>query len=74
MWSFPARFTAEFFDNHGMLAIRNRPVWRTVRGGSASYVEALVTPHGADAERFDQVVLATHSDQALAMLGDATDR
>ncbi len=99
MWSFPARFMAEFFDNHGMLALRNRPCWKTIRGGSASYVEALacrldgqirlstpvaavtrhpehvlVRPRGADAERFDQVVLATHSDQALAMLGDATDR
>src|SRR5690349_286051 len=27
-----------------------------------------------DGERFDQVVLATHSDQALGLLGDATDR
>ncbi len=30
MWSFPARFLAEFFDNHGMLSLRNRPRWRTV--------------------------------------------
>jgi len=28
----------------------------------------------ADAERFDQVVLACHSDQALALLADADDR
>ena len=34
MWSFPAKFLAEFFDNHGMLAIRGRPKWRTVVGGS----------------------------------------
>ena len=42
MWSFPARFLAEFFDNHGMLSLRNRPQWRTVRGGSGRYVEALL--------------------------------
>ena len=30
MWSFPARFLAEFFDNHGMLELRGRPQWRTV--------------------------------------------
>src|SRR5579875_1922496 len=42
MWSFPARFLAEFFDNHGMLGFRGRPQWRTVRGGSARYVEALL--------------------------------
>ena len=30
MWSFPARFLIEFFDNHGMLGFRDRPRWRTV--------------------------------------------
>jgi predicted NAD/FAD-binding protein len=99
MWAFPARFLAEFFDNHGMLSLRDRPAWRTIRGGSARYVDALtrpwrdrlrlstpvqaverrddhvlVKPHGGEAERFDEVVFATHSDQALAMLADPTDR
>ncbi len=99
MWSFPARFLAEFFDNHGMLSFAGRPRWRTIRGGSARYVEALtrpfgtrlrlstpvqvvtrhpdhvlVKPRGHEAERFDEVVLGTHSDQALALLGDAADR
>src|SRR5436309_4000307 len=46
MWSFPARFMIEFFDNHGMLGFRGRPRWRTVRGGSYRYVEALL-------QRFD---------------------
>jgi predicted NAD/FAD-binding protein len=43
-WRFPARFLAEFFDNHGMLSFRGRPRWRTIRGGSARYVEALSGP------------------------------
>ncbi len=98
MWSFPARFLAEFFDNHGMLSFRDRPQWRTVSGGSARYVDALlarfegrlrlgtpviavrrteqgvlVTPRGGAPERFDEVVLATHSDQALSLLADAAD-
>ncbi len=42
MWTFPARFMAEFFDNHGMLGFRDRPRWRTVSGGSARYVDALL--------------------------------
>src|SRR6201996_6990390 len=42
MWTFPARFLAEFFDTHGMLSFRGRPQWRTVTGGSARYVEALL--------------------------------
>jgi predicted NAD/FAD-binding protein len=99
LWSFPARFLIEFFDNHGMLGLRDRPHWRTVTGGSARYVEALlrrfegriwldtpvtrvtraadhvqVTPRGSEPRRFDEVVLATHSDQALGILADATDR
>src|SRR6478609_6534220 len=41
MWSFPARFLVEFFDNHGIFGFRHRPRWRTIAGGSRSYVEAL---------------------------------
>ncbi|HEX8753770.1 MAG TPA: FAD-dependent oxidoreductase, partial [Solirubrobacterales bacterium] len=44
MWSFPASFLAEFFDNHGMYSLRDRPRWRTVRGGSRRYVEAICEP------------------------------
>ena len=44
MWSFPARFLVEFFDNHGMLGFRGRPRWRTIRGGSRRYVDALIRP------------------------------
>lgn len=44
MWSFPARFLAQFFDNHGMLALRGRPRWQTISGGAGRYVEALTAP------------------------------
>jgi len=94
MWSFPAAFLAAFFDNHGVLQIRNRPQWRSIPGGSKRYVEPLIAPfrdrvrlstpvrrvvRGPDAvaieteggeERYDDVVIATHSDQALALLGE----
>ena len=33
-----------------------------------------VTPRGGEAERFDHVVMATHSDQALALLADPSER
>src|SRR6202050_4379338 len=42
--SFPVRFLAEFFANHGMLGFRDRPRWATVAGGSARYVQALTRP------------------------------
>lgn len=38
---FPARFFLRFFDNHGMLDLRERPQWRTVEGGSRVYVDAI---------------------------------
>jgi predicted NAD/FAD-binding protein len=44
MWSFPARFLAEFFDNHGMFEFRRRPRWRTITGGSRVYVDAIMRP------------------------------
>ncbi|HET8754506.1 MAG TPA: FAD-dependent oxidoreductase [Solirubrobacteraceae bacterium] len=99
MWDLPARFLAEFFDNHGMFALRGRPRWRTITGGAKTYVDALVAPFAdrirtatpirairrkddavelvperGEAECFDAVVIATHSDQALALLADATTR
>lgn len=36
---FPIRTLLSFFDNHGLLAIADRPRWQTVVGGSKSYVE-----------------------------------
>jgi predicted NAD/FAD-binding protein len=99
MRTFPVRFLAEFFHNHGMLGFRDRPRWSTIAGGSARYVDALTAPFrerirlrtpvlgvsrsgehveittaGAEPERYDQVILATHSDQALAMLRDPSER
>jgi predicted NAD/FAD-binding protein len=96
--SFPARYTAKFFDHHGLLQVRNRPRWYTVMGGSHRYVESItqrlgtrlrlgvpiraierhpnhvtLTPQGGDTEEFDEVVIATHSNQALRILQDAND-
>ena len=98
MLAFPAATFIRFCHNHGLLQVSDRPQWRTVRGGSRTYVDKLLAaipkrrlvmpvrsvtraPNGgarsvrvetaAGSEQFDQVVLACHSDQALALLGDA---
>jgi len=98
MLDFPAENFVAFFNNHRLLQY-DRPVWRTVKGGSRRYVEKLMsgfrgqlrlgcavtsierTPHGVivhdshgKADTYDHVVIASHSDQALAMLSDACDR
>ena len=93
---YPARYLFSFLDHHGMLGVFGSPEWKTVVGGSRSYVDrigarlddvrlgtpvrsVLETAHGVEvvdatghAETFDAVVIATHPDQALALLADPT--
>jgi uncharacterized protein len=38
---FPTRNLVDFMHGHGMLHLRRRPQWLSVRGGSAVYVQAL---------------------------------
>jgi predicted NAD/FAD-binding protein len=38
---FPARFLVRFFDNHNFLQVDDQPRWRTIPGGSRSYVNAI---------------------------------
>lgn len=40
---FPMRFIAEFYHNHGLLSLKNRPQWRVINGGSNCYVEKLTS-------------------------------
>jgi uncharacterized protein len=40
----PAATFVRFCENHGLLKISGRPVWRTVRGGSREYVARLAAP------------------------------
>ncbi|MGA9088007.1 MAG: FAD-dependent oxidoreductase [Bradyrhizobium sp.] len=98
MLDFPAENFVAFFNNHRLLQY-DRPVWRTVKGGSRRYVESLTSAfrdrirlgcavtsierttqgvvvndsHGRS-DTYDHVVIASHSDQALAMLSDADRR
>ncbi len=39
----PLRFLVQFFDNHGLLQLKDRPQWRTIVGGSREYVGKLTT-------------------------------
>lgn len=92
---YPAASFVRFCCNHGLLALRDRPIWRTVTGGSREYLRRITKPY-ADRIRlstpiksvrraehsvelidgnsvshvFDDVVIATHADQALRMLAD----
>lgn len=96
MLEFPAATFISFFENHRLIH-NERPAWRTVTGGSRTYLAHLLGGlgdrvrlarpvdtilrdqfgvsvwSGGRPERFDEVVVAAHSDQALALLGDASD-
>jgi predicted NAD/FAD-binding protein len=39
--AYPARYLFEFLDHHGMLRVACSPGWRTVTGGSRTYVERI---------------------------------
>lgn len=90
---FPAKRVIEFFRNHGLLSLTDRPQWYVVEGGSRSYVDRIIADlpdlrldcgvqrlrrladgveieSAAGREHYDAVVMATHSDQALALLAD----
>lgn len=41
---FPIHFILEFYVHHGLLSLSDRPVWRTVEGGSQEYVRRLSAP------------------------------
>jgi predicted NAD/FAD-binding protein len=94
---YPARYLFAFMANHGALSVKGSPAWRTVVGGSRTYVERVakelsavfsatpvralrrlpdagveITDDGDETIRYDGVVVATHPDQALALLADAT--
>jgi uncharacterized protein len=90
---YPAAAFLRFCDNHGLLKLAGRPLWRSVTDGSRTYVEKIAATLGSGVrtgrdvvavrrtaegvmvaerngrqEQFDQVVIATHADQALALL------
>lgn len=92
---YPAASFVNFFENHGLLKLRERPQWRTVAGGSRNYVAKIakelagsirlntaaasvqrtasgvsVRDVNGDVGHFDHVVIASHADQALALLAD----
>jgi predicted NAD/FAD-binding protein len=45
MRDFPALTLIRFFDNHGMLGINTHPKWKSVTGGSNTYIPPITAPY-----------------------------
>ncbi|WRT63357.1 uncharacterized protein IL334_000262 [Kwoniella shivajii] len=92
---FPAFALIRFFHNHQMLQLWGKPSWLTIKGGSKTYVDHIIsqihpsrlhlktgiqsitpiengvllsTEMGKE-QLFDKVIIATHTDQAVQLLG-----
>lgn len=64
MTDFPAATFLQFFKNHGLLQRNNRPVWRTVVGGSREYVLKLT-------HSFREHILLRHRVTAVRRVGSS---
>lgn len=75
MHRFPAQPYLHFLENHGLLRLTNRPQWKFVKGGSRSYVRAMLSqfehapqlnaaPAGIRRSK-DGVTLVTHEGESL---------
>jgi predicted NAD/FAD-binding protein len=69
---FPASTFARFFDNHGLLQLGGRPQWRTVTGGAARYVDAIIAPLGGRVRLATPVEKITRRDSGVELLAAGT--
>lgn len=63
---YPARYLFTFLDHHGMLGVFGSPQWRTVTGGSRTYVER-VAARLADVRTATKVTSVTETTEGVAI-------
>ncbi|HEY5795906.1 MAG TPA: FAD-dependent oxidoreductase [Bosea sp. (in: a-proteobacteria)] len=68
--SYPAEAFLRFHHNHGLLQLTDRPVWRTVTGGSAVYVEKLRRQFGGSIRLGAPVRQVRRSPNEVLVAGD----
>lgn len=68
--SYPAAAFLRFHHNHGLLRLTDRPVWRTVSGGSAAYVEKLTGAFSGEVRNGTPVRQVRRSPNEVTLSGD----
>jgi predicted NAD/FAD-binding protein len=66
MIDFPLRFFVQFFKNHGLLSVNDRPQWRVIQGGSRSYLDPLT-------EGFRNSIFTGTNITRIRRLGDSVE-
>lgn len=64
---FPARYFVSFMANHQMLKISDRPEWRTIIGGSSTYVKAFQQQFKGELRLNSPVLSVTRNDAAVSI-------
>jgi uncharacterized protein len=65
--AFPVASFARFFANHGLLQVRRRPQWRTVRGGSRAYVDRVMSDFPGEVLTEQPVVTVSRDPDGVAV-------
>lgn len=68
--SYPAQAFLRFHHNHGLLQLSDRPVWRTVSGGSARYVTRLREQFGGNVRLGTPARQVRRSPNEVLVMGD----
>jgi predicted NAD/FAD-binding protein len=43
----PLHFLVRFMENHGLLSVNNRPLWKVIKGGSQNYIKQMVMDYSS---------------------------
>lgn len=65
---YPARYLFAFLENHGLLSVTGSPAWRTVVGGSRTYVERIAKRLTAVRTETPVAAVTRHADGAEVAL------
>ena len=68
MMDFPAQSLFQFFHNHGLLSVKDRPQWKTVMGGSCNYIERMQKSWGQVNVRLNARLSGIRRDQGVHLV------
>lgn len=67
MMDFPAESFIQFFRNHGLLTVNDRPQWRTVAGGSHTYVQRILAGFSGEVRLSAPVIAIRRDDNRVTL-------